>query len=84
MLSELVTNAFEHGQGDIGVRILVTGGRLRLEITDGSPTAAAVRRAGPDDESGRGMFIVAALAEEWGTSDDGTVTWCTLVLPERG
>ncbi len=28
------------------------------------------------------MFIVDALAEDWGTSQDGKRTWCTLSVPE--
>ncbi|MFI1012629.1 ATP-binding protein [Streptomyces sp. NPDC020965] len=83
LVSELVTNALKHGDGQrVTCRILVTGGMIAIEVDDGSPGSRAdVSVAGPDDESGRGMFIVAAYATEWGVSRDGTKTWCTLAVP---
>ena len=28
------------------------------------------------------MLIVEVLAKDWGTSEDGTLTWCTIAVPE--
>jgi anti-sigma regulatory factor (Ser/Thr protein kinase) len=67
LVTELVTNAVMHGIGDIGLRITNDGEVLRVEVGDGSPTPA---RFGPPlrlaDESGRGLYIVADLADSWG------------------
>jgi anti-sigma regulatory factor (Ser/Thr protein kinase) len=83
LLTELVTNALRHAHGrDIGVRILVRDDHLVIEVIDGSPLVPVPRCAGPDDESGRGLFLVEALADTWGVSPDGTTTWCTLPLTE--
>jgi anti-sigma regulatory factor (Ser/Thr protein kinase) len=83
LLTELTTNALRHGEGaEIGVRILPQDGRLRIEVCDGSPARPVLRHASPDDECGRGLFLVEALAESWGTTPDGTSTWCTLRLTE--
>ncbi|MCG8971770.1 ATP-binding protein [Streptomyces sp. CL12-4] len=83
LLTELATNALRHARGrDIGVRIFLQDDHLVIEVNDGSPAAPVPRCAGPDDESGRGLFLVVALADTWGVSPDGTTTWCTLPLTE--
>ncbi|WP_344603897.1 ATP-binding protein [Streptomyces glaucus] len=83
LLTELVTNALRHGHGrTIGLRMYLSGGRFRIEVQDASPDRPELRYACPTDESGRGLFLVDALAEAWGVSDDGTTTWCTLPLTE--
>ncbi|MFI7315708.1 ATP-binding protein [Streptomyces venezuelae] len=82
-VSELVTNAVQHAEGTpVGLRIWRAAHELRIEVTDGSPMPARPRRAGEADESGRGLLLVAAIAKEWGTSPDGTMTWCSLTIPE--
>jgi hypothetical protein len=81
LLTELATNALRHGKArDIGVRVFFRDDRLVIEVNDGSPALPELRHAEPDDEGGRGLFLVDALAEEWGVSLDGTTTWCTLPL----
>ncbi|MDV6291305.1 ATP-binding protein [Streptomyces sp. UP1A-1] len=83
LLTELVTNALRHACGtEIGVRIYLRDAQLVIEVNDGSPVAPMPRPAGPDDETGRGLFLVEALADSWGVSPDGTTTWCTLPLTE--
>ncbi|MFB7576368.1 ATP-binding protein [Streptomyces sp. NPDC056165] len=81
LLTELATNALRHASGsDIDVRTYLQGDHLVIEVNDGSPLCPVPRYAGPDDESGRGLFLVERLAEAWGVSEDGTTTWCTLPL----
>ncbi|MEU1592857.1 ATP-binding protein [Streptomyces sp. NPDC005708] len=83
LTSELVTNAFRHGTGpDVGVRLYLSVTHLVIEVRDGSPVRPALRQANPDDEDGRGLALVDALADAWGTSEDGTQTWCSLSLHE--
>ncbi|GAA4688902.1 hypothetical protein GCM10023347_50880 [Streptomyces chumphonensis] len=80
--SELVTNAILHGAGgSVHFRLARTDAEPCIEVDDGSPGRPRVRNPGPDDESGRGMLLVDALAHRWGTSEDGTNTWCVLLLP---
>ncbi|MFE4534131.1 ATP-binding protein [Streptomyces scopuliridis] len=82
VVSELVTNAVEHGKGDGRLRVRHRDEEVRIEVTDSSPTPARMRPAGHDDESGRGLFLVAELAWTWGVSNDGTTTWAILRAPE--
>ncbi|MGW1146159.1 ATP-binding protein [Streptomyces sp. NPDC002454] len=82
LVSELATNALRHVRGDrVSVRLLIAARLVVIEVDDGSTRRAEVTEAGPCDESGRGMFLVDAIATAWGVSVDGTRTWCTLVTP---
>ncbi|MEU6379525.1 ATP-binding protein [Streptomyces sp. NPDC046909] len=80
-VSELVTNAFEHGTGDMGLRVWYPGDELRIEVTDDNPAPAELRVAGSEAVSGRGLFLVAVLARNWGVSADGRTTWCVFRVP---
>lgn len=83
-VSELVTNAVRHGQGNpVGLRVTSSGEELRIEVTDGNPAPARLREAGEAAENGRGLLLVSALSKEWGVSPDGTMTWCSLAIPEK-
>ncbi|TVL91593.1 SpoIIE family protein phosphatase [Streptomyces sp. SAJ15] len=84
LLSELVTNAIRYGSGPIGVRLLYDR-TLTCEVSDGSSTAPHLRHAATTDEGGRGLFLVAQLAQAWGTryTAAGKVIWaeCSLDVP---
>ncbi|MFF4543647.1 ATP-binding protein [Streptomyces sp. NPDC001406] len=80
-VSELVTNAVQHGDGDVALEVLYTDDEVRVEVTDGSPEPAQLSSAQPGDVSGRGLFIVAVLSLEWGVSDDGRKTWARFRVP---
>ncbi|WP_411150131.1 ATP-binding protein [Streptomyces sp. A30] len=82
-VSELVTNAIEHGTGDVGLRVRYPDGELRIEVTDDNPAPAELRPADDEDVSGRGLFLVAVLARKWGVSGDGRSTWCVFRVPTR-
>ncbi len=85
LISELVTNALRYGEGEIiEFRFERTSGTVLIKVDDGSPGQPYVREAGPEEESGRGMLLVSALATDWGVSPDGTRTWCALALPRPG
>ncbi|MCX4572116.1 serine/threonine-protein phosphatase [Streptomyces sp. NBC_01571] len=77
IVSELVTNAIRHAQPPIQLRLIHHAGSLVCEVADGSSTSPHLRRARTFDENGRGLFIVAQLAERWGTrhSPHGKIIW---------
>ena len=84
LFSELVTNAIRYGTAPIQVRLVLPrpvganiGNTLICEVADGSSTAPHLRRAATTDEGGRGLFLVAQLAQAWGTryTARGKVIW---------
>ncbi|MFD9206603.1 ATP-binding protein [Streptomyces sioyaensis] len=81
VVSELVANAIEHGLGGVSLRVGLADGDLRIEVSDDSPDPARLRAAGDYDVSGRGLFLVAALALDWGVSANCKTTWATFRLP---
>ncbi|MGV9312111.1 ATP-binding protein [Streptomyces sp. NPDC003691] len=85
IISELVTNAIENGSGSsVGFSISYAGTTVRIEVADGSRSRPRVRRqADPYEEGGRGMVLIEHLASAWGTSEDGTRTWCELPACEE-
>lgn len=70
VVSELMTNALLHGsiRGRlIRVRLTATAAALRVEVSD--PRGERVpcpREVTGEDQFGRGLLLVGALAEEWG------------------
>ncbi|MEV7781360.1 ATP-binding protein [Kitasatospora sp. NPDC088351] len=70
LLSELVTNACRHARGPrdrlVGVRCLIVDDLLRVEVTDANEDLPQPREAALDDEAGRGLHLVDALADSWG------------------
>ena len=89
--AELVGNAVRHAAplpGDV-IRVawrLLASGDLEIRVTDGgSPAGPQMRVAGPDAIDGRGLTIVAALADRWGVERDGLgqSVWAELSFPHR-
>jgi PAS domain S-box-containing protein len=66
IVSELLTNAIRHAEPPIQLRMILDGA-LSCEVSDGSSTAPHLRRADRYDEGGRGLLLVAQLAERWGS-----------------
>ncbi|MEU8482264.1 ATP-binding protein [Streptomyces sp. NPDC048641] len=84
VVSELVTNAIRHGSGAVKLRVRYSNRQLRVEVTDGSDTAPERRRAGANDVSGRGLFLVSALAQRWGVIDGGRTTYAVIPAQAEG
>lgn len=89
LLSELMTNAVRHCRvsgRDITARCRLTeSGTLRVEVSDAGNSLPTLRAAEPDDESGRGLALVAALASAWDADPRpygiGKTVWFELPLP---
>ncbi|MFF4550552.1 SpoIIE family protein phosphatase [Streptomyces sp. NPDC001406] len=76
IVSELVTNAIRYGRPPAELR-LIRHNVLVCEVTDASSTQPRLRRARTTDEGGRGLFLVAQLAERWGCrhGQNGKTIW---------
>lgn len=78
LVSELVTNAILHAQPPVTLRAETDGQRLRVEVHDGTATPPVLHRqlgidaGGPPPEHGRGLFLVASLADRWGWQGQGS------------
>ncbi|MFK4145257.1 ATP-binding protein [Streptomyces sp. NPDC004065] len=84
LVSELVGNAIRYAP-DTGITldVMQIGDRLLVEVTDGSAARPLVQRVGPEEEQGRGMYLVQAIASAWGARRDRhgrKTTWCTLAV----
>jgi hypothetical protein len=77
--SELVTNACRYATRLIGVRLIRTD-VLLFEVTDDDHRLPVLRTPEVTDEDGRGLHIVAELAERWGASRvaGGKTVWFAL------
>ncbi|MGW1606678.1 ATP-binding SpoIIE family protein phosphatase, partial [Streptomyces eurythermus] len=72
IVSELVTNAIRYGRPPVRLRLLRPGSGLICEVYDASGSTPHMRRARIFDEGGRGLLLVAQLAERWGTRHERT------------
>jgi anti-sigma regulatory factor (Ser/Thr protein kinase) len=85
--AELTANAVRHGHvpgRDFHLRLTESGGgTFRIEVTDTrSEKLPAPGTPSPDDESGRGLLLVNALADDWGVTPrptaPGKTVWAEL------
>lgn len=72
IVAELAANAATHGRvagRDFRLMMYAVGDTLRIEVTDtrGDRVPQALRPT-PDADGGRGLLLVDALAERWGTA----------------
>ncbi|MFE9763636.1 SpoIIE family protein phosphatase [Streptomyces sp. NPDC005808] len=85
LASELVGNVVRHAKGPVSLRLL-HGAELICEVFDGSLTMPRIRRATETDEGGRGLQLVTALSQRWGTryTETGKCIWTeqSLLTPD--
>ncbi|MYU23701.1 ATP-binding protein [Streptomyces sp. SID8352] len=86
LVSELVTNSLRHATGPIGVRLVRPSGPawvLLVEVSDPQPELPRERVARPEDEGGRGLFLVATASRRWGATpgDAGKTVWFEVAAP---
>ena len=83
VLSELVTNAVLAGSTTVAVTLSITDDTLSVQVTDDGPGWPLRRPASPHDLDGRGLMIVAAIADRWGAEPvaGGKAVWATFAVP---
>ena len=89
-VSELVTNAVLHAPESLTITLdlYMTDGAVHVMVSDQSPRRPEVRRhsAPWSAERGRGVELVDALADNWGTDPyphGGKTVWCELRAEPR-
>ena len=80
--SELVTNAVRYGRAPVSMELQCQADQVRLDVHDGNPTEppGPPGEVAVEAESGRGLGIVQALADEVAVEqveDDGKIVHVT-------
>ncbi|AXK34941.1 ATP-binding protein [Streptomyces armeniacus] len=88
-VSELASNALLHGaepgRGFL-VRLALADDVVRLEVHDSREVRPEPRRPSALDTAGRGLLLVAELADDWGVADRepfGKIVWARIKAPRR-
>ncbi|MCH6161256.1 SpoIIE family protein phosphatase [Streptomyces marispadix] len=81
LTNELVTNAYRHARGEIGLQ-LAKGGTLVVEVSDQDERLPHRAETTPECQWGRGLTLVDGLAQKWGARSitSGKVVWFELPL----
>lgn len=88
IVSELVSNAVQHARRPC-IRVAIDhpgAARVRIGVIDFSKVPPSLQEPGADEESGRGLALVAQLAEDWGTDvlPCGKRVWALLCARDDG
>lgn len=86
VVSELVTNAVEATLDyELGTNVALvlaeTNGELLVLVWDGASEEPEAASPAPDAQHGRGLLIVSAVANRWGSElgrDGGKVVWAAV------
>lgn len=81
VLAELVNNALTHTSATtVAVTLLVASDVTVVVEDDSADSPPRLRRPAQSDESGRGMRIIEALAQSWGTTPTahGKAVWARI------
>ena len=80
LVSELLTNALRHTGEPIGLRLHHTEQEIIAEISDDHPQLPRRTLPAPADEDGRGLTLVDALADRWGSlpANGSKIVWFAL------
>lgn len=86
---ELAVNALRHARGESPIVLLLmyTAGTLRVEVFDRDPARVPVKGSPAlTDVGGRGLIIVEAFSQRWGTrvTDEGKSVWAELDITWLG
>ncbi|MFE0329678.1 SpoIIE family protein phosphatase [Streptomyces sp. NPDC058960] len=83
VVSELVTNALVHTDGQVRLDLTLSNHRLRVAVADSSPrTPVKPTSIGWEATGGRGILLVEAMSDTWGTLpvSGGKQVWADIVL----
>jgi anti-sigma regulatory factor (Ser/Thr protein kinase) len=81
-VSELVTNAINHGARPIVLRLRKQRETMLLEVRDAGPGVPVLKSSEPIDVNGRGVYIVSRVADDWGirSGPAGKTVWARFRL----
>ncbi len=81
LTSELVTNAVTHARSSVGLGVTVASNGVLVVVHDGDSLLPEQRPYTAEQTGGRGLALVADVADEWGVEPDdpGKSVWFTLL-----
>jgi GAF domain-containing protein/anti-sigma regulatory factor (Ser/Thr protein kinase) len=85
VVTELVTNAVRHATPPIGLRLQLLDDQVVCEVSDADGRQPRQLSSRPDDDTGRGLQLVDALASGWGSrpTTGGKVVWSAVAARSR-
>jgi hypothetical protein len=78
VVSELANNAYEHGEGNIRLRVWIREDRVRFAINDEGQVSVAKIRANPNESHSYGLQLVQHVSLEWGAREQPTLVWAEI------
>jgi anti-sigma regulatory factor (Ser/Thr protein kinase) len=82
LVSEIVTNAVVHARSTSRLSVVEAGAGFRVQVTDWGDGAVELRDVSGEAIGGRGLHIVDAAADRWGTVS--TPQWKTVFFEVGG
>ena len=84
VVSELATNCVLHAGSEFRISVQPGTARIRIEVSDSGGGNVRLRHPTPSEAHGRGLQIVDALADAWGTvidpADGHKTVWFILTV----
>jgi len=87
VVSELTSNAVQHGAGPVGLRLERLRDGLRIEVSDEGGGEVVPRHPDPFVPGGRGLVVVSRLSRAWGVRrrlPSGKTVWAELPVAGPG
>lgn len=85
LVTELVANVIDHARDEnsLTLEFAVSDGWLRISVADGSSLPPVVRELDQEQPRGRGLLLVKAIADRWGSENHqgGKRVWFELSRP---
>ena len=85
LVTELVANVVDHAgvENQLTVEVTLSGDWLRIAVVDGSAVRPVIRELDSGSIRGRGLRLVEAISDRWGSEDHdgGKRVWFELRPP---
>ncbi|MEU7476185.1 ATP-binding protein [Lentzea sp. NPDC042327] len=84
VVNELVSNAYRYTSEPSFLRVVLSPGKIRVEITHDAQARPPLRKVSRP-QRGYGLVLVARLSDRWGVdrAHGGTVVWADLPREEK-
>jgi len=83
VITELIDNVVQHTDGGGELHLRREDAHVWVEVSDHSRVFPRLQRADPRRPGGRGLLLVSAISERWGSrpTPDGKLVWALFSAP---